>query len=801
MKSPTQSFLDKINSDSYVANAEVSYKRRYWDQSTSAYVWEGSWTTISKDEISSLTPITAKLDTAQLNEFKISNIVLNLRDRFGKWMDQNVSGIFGPDASSSNGYEAYWTKFRVRYSVELSAGTTEELAMFVGVATDFNYDGMSQLMTIRVDGLESLLQSANAENVSTSVTAKNIGTGDNIEVNFTTSNNGVGIIEEVSLDGIEKKPGKDFSISQLNDPDVPAKITFVTAPGSSVVVRCSYKYWKQDQRIEDLVSDLLDEAGIATGDQVISEVVFNSIISSIFTQTDSSDFGAGTNTDIQVNANDFKFEFQNLAPLGNKETFEDFASIVDWTDNSTGGTRTIVSGNLECTGNGTDIEKASDRVIGGWQLLYRFDGATNNPSIKIHFLDNSGSGSYYVLIAPGQPTIKLFDSASGEIGSATYSSTLNTTHILDITRYPTGRMRVRDSAFPLSTIDVTDTTFTNCNRIRIECDADINTIRFDSLTYPKATIDATHVSQTLDALIATPASWGRLLESATANGATITRSTRSSDDAVVWDSYVTANPNFGINSSLKRYLQVRYQISIDTTQNQDPIVEQYQAEYRTYATKIKLANFTNKTVYQAIKDFGKFSDFEFGFNEIEKFFFRSKDANTTIDDIIKRGENLLTLSQTSRGYDRTYSEVIANYGSFQSKARVTPDFKEAPTARFSERRLSLDSSGILIDNDTDVATGIANDYLNRYRQPRRRFRAKTKILPHLDLSDTIQLLYESVNPDKLWFIGDTSVYVGQQDIHLFGAPNFMAGNVLCKIVGIRHDILNKMSDIELEEIL
>ena len=45
-----------------------------------------------------------------------------------------------------------------------------------------------------------------------------MGTGNGSNKDFTTAQPGVGIIVEVSLNGLKKKAGTDYTVSQMNDP-------------------------------------------------------------------------------------------------------------------------------------------------------------------------------------------------------------------------------------------------------------------------------------------------------------------------------------------------------------------------------------------------------------------------------------------------------------------------------------------------------------------------------------------------------------------------------------------------------
>ena len=78
---------------------------------------------------------------------------------------------------------------------------------------------------------------------------------------------------------------------------------------------------------------------------------------------------------------------------------------------------------------------------------------------------------------------------------------------------------------------------------------------------------------------------------------------------------------------------------------------------------------------------------------------------------------------------------------------------------------------------------------------------EAKFLPLLDLSDTVKVTFLDNFPTPLWVLGDTSVYIGQNNINLYGSSEQILANTLCKVVGIRLDTERWMNEFDLEEIL
>ena len=292
MQTVTTKFQDAITQPTINVVRVLSYKRRYWNGS--AYVWETNWTTLVEPQVIGVSPITAQLDTQTENEFQVSTATITLMNFQNQWALDNPSSIFGADGGSALGYLPYWTKFRVQAGLAFSDGTQELVTLFTGVATDYNFNTTDAQVQVTVTGEQSFLVNANAESVSSSVTLETIGTGDGSTKAFSTSHVGVGIIKTVTVNSVAKSAGTDYQISNLNVAASSATITLTVAPGVGQLVKCSYVYWFQDQKLEDLISDLATAAGIPGGNQDISPVTFPNQITSTHTYSGQTDWESGT---------------------------------------------------------------------------------------------------------------------------------------------------------------------------------------------------------------------------------------------------------------------------------------------------------------------------------------------------------------------------------------------------------------------------------------------------------------------------------------------------------------------------
>lgn len=839
MKTVTAAFKAAQADESAVAVRRISYKRRYWIEASKTYAWEAAWTTLGEDQIVAVSPITAKLDTDAVNEFKISNVTIQLKNADRRWSTYNPFGVFKKDtASPYYGYEPFWTKFKIETGYVV-AGVDTYLPLFVGVAVEFQTDAYSDNVQISVQGLEALLQNANAENVSTLVTDETpSGTVNGTNKDFTTIQPGVGIVTLVTVDGFAKKAGSEYSLSQLDDTTLGAKITFATAPTGGQVVKVSYRYWKQNNKIESLVSDLLLEAGIGLGSQSIQTIIFPVGVQSNVNLTSQVDFLAGTHSKADLISSPGDIKVDRYASGNGKiiDNFSDgdYTASPAWTtalvvnDGSVG--LSVVSGELRFNrtqpvdGAASAYVSSSD-AVGAWQFKTRFSGdapsgALSRTSMYFFFMASALNGGAmparnfpsdgYMVLLSWSPSfgktlslIKMTGTTGTDLGSKSFSWNADTTYTIKVTRTSAGVITVYVDG--VQHLQATDTTYNTATIAGFASDYD-STLGsytcnhyFDDFTFTNRAVDATWESATID-LGSTPTAFDRatIVKALTGN-ATVTVYTKVSTDGISWDAYAQVGTDGTINSALKRYLMVKVVPAEDTVDNTTAVLNSITIPYSTTTTPVKLARFTGKTVYQAIQDLGAFANYEWGFTEAEVFFFRSKNAAQDVDETFDSGANLIDVAAINNGYDRVYHEVEAEFGAFKIVVGDDGSTHSGPLSRFGKRRFTVGNSDILISNDTDVATGIAIGLQAYLSRPRRTARLRTKLMEWVDLSDTVMVNYVDAPGD--WWLGDTDVYLGQPDISLHGPEANTFYGVKAKVVGYRHDIENKISEFEVEEIL
>lgn len=790
MKTVSTAFKDAQKSPAAVSVRRVSYKRRYWVESSKAYTWESSWTVLPEDQVVSVSPITGKLDTDKLNEFKISNVNLVLKNERRQWKAGKRGGYFGATDTYPNGFEPYWTKFQIE-SGYLVSGVATYVPMFVGVAIGFSTAAASDTIQIDVNGLESLLQNANAENVSTYVENETpTGTVNGTNKDFITIHPGVGIIVKVTVAGAVKKAGTDYNISDLDTPTLGAKISFVSAPTTGQTVNVWYKYWKQNQTMQSLVSDLAIEAGIPISKQSIQPVAFGGQFPFYGTHL-GSDWAIATKTDSTSSliSSTLCVDMASSTFFTLLDTFS--GDLSHWNgDAPPYDNLSIVSGQMKMAlnkGEGANPRTGSAKYTSGYNALFgswEFKFTLSNTDIKFGFyaggynVDYNGVSFRYAAYPEywnwspdtSQHTIKTIFYANGTaefyfdgVLRFTNTSVTNNIYIYDFYIYATSPNTARY-------------------------------IYLDDLKGTNTSISGSAITKTFD-LATPPATLGKITPTIYNNLGGVTFETSSSSDGSSWDSWIITDGGYHIKSTPRRYLRFR------TTLTNNATVSNFTFEYTATSTSILLAKFTDLSCYSAISSFGSFSNYEWGFNEQEIFFFRPKQADKTIDEVLDGSINVVDVSSLSDGVDRVYSEVQATYGAFDVIVGDDGLTKDGPISRYGKRRLTIDGGDILIAPDADVASGIASLFYSTFNEPRMTMKAKTKLMEWLDLSDTVSLTFNDNIPARPWSFGDTSAYFGDKTLYFFGDADQTAKGMLCKVVGYRHDTENKISEFDLEEIL
>lgn len=231
-------------------------------------------------EVVRLDRLSWKLDTDALNEFKASNIRIEVNNSDRTWDETS---------SRFSGFILYRSRIRITLGLVVN-GLEESFAVFMGVIEDINEDSNTPTIQLDIESQDALLRTQSGEAAGIFITNELLGVGDGVQSEFLTSQYPVGVIKEIRVAGEPLRPGLRYSLSNLNDPLQAGKITFISAqPGPGQEVRADYVIWKKDQEIHQVVSDLLATVSqVPVG--VVEPVVFDPPVEREILHTLQNDF-------------------------------------------------------------------------------------------------------------------------------------------------------------------------------------------------------------------------------------------------------------------------------------------------------------------------------------------------------------------------------------------------------------------------------------------------------------------------------------------------------------------------------
>ena len=210
--------------------------------------WESSGIDVTA-EVVRLERLSWKLDTEALNEFKASNIRVEVENARRQWDDAS-SGRFA-------GFLRFHSKIRISLGLEI-AGSPEAFPVFTGVIEDVLEDSGQPTVQLDIRSLDQLLDDADADKAAVLVTNELLGVGDGVRSEFELAQTPAGEVLAVRVGGETVRPGMRWTVSGLNDPQKKAKVRFETVqPAAGAEVRADYRVWERDKQIHQVADALL----------------------------------------------------------------------------------------------------------------------------------------------------------------------------------------------------------------------------------------------------------------------------------------------------------------------------------------------------------------------------------------------------------------------------------------------------------------------------------------------------------------------------------------------------------------
>jgi len=810
----TQAFRDVWDRKaSKVASIQVRYRRRFFDNSSpGGFVLEPEFTTLSEGEFKDAGEIVNSLDVPFLNIFKTSAVTLRLNNSDNQWIFSVAApSIFQADEIAPLGYDPFLTEFQIRFGYEIADGTTEYLVLFTGVATNYNFEGNEADVEVTVESNARLLQAADASKVADVFTQESTSpaTTDGSNKEFFTTSEGVGRISIVRVDGVVQIQGVDYQISQLNEAGGPAKITFTSAPATGLSVDTTGLRWKANLTIETLVGLLCDEAGITVAKRIIDPVLFPGGLSGTKTIDSQADWEAGTlqNIDTTSNPDTIRRRWHLINDFDN-------ASVPAWSLNGatiSGGKLNGVSGNfagpspqpftllsqgtwtfvLARSSGSIEIQLASTGGFGlggpvGTIFLVRYDGS----NVKMFTFDIQTAVYTQIglsLVASGAINIKVFynkntgnvkmaHTGTSGVSSGNAGAGLGLKYVVSFL----GTGTVDDVNFSHEIID--------------------DMVPFDIGDLPAGTTTI-YTSQEFD-LLSAPSAWGTLdITEIINDGTTVYETAVASVSGGPFDAFVPLGVGNVIESAFKQFIQVRRTSVTAEGLITSPITSKLVINFQTTSVNVSLAIFAGLTVRTAIERLTRIADYQMVFRSDGIFLFKSK-AVTGVPVLSINQENAISeLSDYRPGFDRVFNVGQVQYGAYYNEFDGTDAGETPPTSeqRFGRIIRYEDFSDFLLANDVNLGASRSRLIYENNFLPRRRARAKCKIIPFLELSDIIRISYFD-NPlfrETIW--GDPLQLWGEA---AFGEPqNVLARDLDFKIVGIIFSPTEARCELVIEEIL
>lgn len=812
----------------------VRYKRRYWNGS--AYVYESDWQIVPQDQLSTVGDVSMSLDTQFLSVFTTSNVTITMKNLHNEWLDIATSpSVFAVSNVFTFGAEPYLTKFNLQFAYTLSDDTNEWLSLFTGVAKDYRYNPKNGGAMITCVGNELLMQGADAQNVSDAFTQESTSpaTGDGSNVDFLTTSEGVGQITEVRVDGAVQVQGTDYSLSEMNKYNTPALITFKSGsiPPNGDAVDATGLKWKDDETVEDLVSALATEAGIGSGVRTINDVIYPGLSGSktYNSQADWENGTAITNISTKHVAGDIQRQWFLIDDFDNGN----FTSDPVWTQRLATGTVThVVTAKVFILTAGTNAGANSQviyttpqtKAYGTWKFNHKFAlpaaalPAGSKNELRLMSSNSSVSANGYGLVSDtssGVISLVRWDNGT-EVTLIANVGTHNSFYVWTITRSAAGAWEVfRDGASKGTAMDSTYSSFSQM-MINVRALASVNSCG-QSLDYiywsdeVNPSDSVTNVAAVWESEIhdigSVPSAWGELDRTETLNGGIIVYYTNVSSDDISYDGWVQVSGDGQINSALKQYFKTKAEITPASGSFDSPVISKLVANFSTTTITVALANHTSKNVYAMVQRYAQIADYEILFDGDGNFIFRSKSPGASPVVELNQGDGITSVTKYNLGYKEVRNVGRVTYSPTDGQTYIdeydgASASEASPTSeeRFGRLTQDEDFSDIFIANDSNLGTARARVIYENNFTPKKRLRIKTKLIPHLDLSDRVRIsIYDNpLQRKSIW--GDPMQTWGGH-YHGWGdVLNVLARDMDCKVIGIVYNINKLTCDLELKEI-
>lgn len=769
----------------------VELSRLYWNGSTMA--WD---TPVDISAyVAKVSTAKWKLDTRGFGEWKSPSFQVDLKDERNFWSELTSSGAWRTGLSGAQTYYPELSRIRVRIGHHLPDGTDEDVYAFGGlISKPLSFHDEKRIATAYCVGMDELLRRKSAEALSTAVTNELLGSDSGTE--FETAQLGVGIPEMVVKRGTTAggaaaattlTPQTDYTIGQLNEKTLGAKVTLTSGLTAGNSLWISYRYWYQDKDLSWIVTQLLILAGITN--YQVDPTIFANAIENTWVRTTTAHFDAGTLTNIDTSstADSFRRKWTSLDEF----TDNDFTNNPVWTPAGSGS-----SSGWSCAGgvlsaatptNFMSTAYVDTNGVGSWDFkTYPSSGVS-----RVWFLGiaggffappatNSLPFGFHVEVNATITKVVYRPSSGSETIICQASHTPASGHKYRVTRNSSG-----DIALYIDTgggfAQVATGNFSSVFSDQAVVLEATGNATFDEIRYTHA-IATTEASSTATPVNESPildagaslTAYGLLTYVVNLNGGSVLVETYSSGDAAFGSDldpagWVAVSVSGQINSAVKRYLKVRFTLTYAAAGDLDvssPVVDEYTVRYYTSSTTIPLVNMTGLSCYNAIVECAKYPCYEVGMTSTEKFFYRARTSSPTPVLRISHTTNMRKEISFNTGTDQVTPVVKASFGDYRvmvdcdSLSETQPN----PKKLYGEREISL-SSTLLPKEGANIAASAAATVHDYTHLPKKRSTVEMKMLVQYELGDPV--VYEREHKHGRWVWGDHDTRYGDVDAYDF----------------------------------
>jgi hypothetical protein len=244
---------------------------------------------ISDDLITSKSlQISRQLDVKDYATWQASTLTLTLQNKHNQYFQNKQNGYF------TDGNYVYDSKIELYFYID---GFPEDnYILFTGYILEApKYRPDESVVEIRLADSIKKLQNISAENLCNVYTDEQLTASDQSQLIFKTQNNYVGFID-ILKKGADLSTattlteGVDFTVSEL-DESLPAQIELRSSLPAGQYLWATYRQWKQNLKIGEIITQVLDSASFPIEKRDIAPIVFENDVEIAVQPTSKCLFG------------------------------------------------------------------------------------------------------------------------------------------------------------------------------------------------------------------------------------------------------------------------------------------------------------------------------------------------------------------------------------------------------------------------------------------------------------------------------------------------------------------------------